>query len=242
MQEIGKDGLVMPLEHMQDNGGCRLWAPRFHVPAADDAGDDQTLLLREADHRIKNSLSIVASMLMLQRVRIGDVEAAAALDDAVARIMAVADIHRALQISQRPGMVRIALTLRELCNQIGQMRSELDLRCTADDEIQMEARKAIPLSLVVSELLLNAVKYAYPPGVPGVITVASRRVDGVLLITVADHGAGMPATTSSAGQIGEAMVRAFCKQLGADMDFRTPQKGGTVVSIRIPLRADGAPE
>ena len=152
----------MPLEHMQDNGGCRLWAPRFHVPAADDAGDDQTLLLREADHRIKNSLSIVASMLMLQRVRIGDVEAAAALDDAVARIMAVADIHRALQISQRPGMVRIALTLRELCNQIGQMRSELDLRCTADDEIQMEARKAIPLSLVVSELLLNAVKYRIP--------------------------------------------------------------------------------
>ena len=76
----------MPLEQMQDNGGCRQSAARFHVPAADDAGDDQTLLLREADHRIKNSLSIVANMLMLQRGRIGDVEAAAALDDAVARI------------------------------------------------------------------------------------------------------------------------------------------------------------
>lgn len=232
----------MPLEQMQDNGVCRLSAPRFHVPAADDVGDAQTLLLREADHRIKNSLSIVASMLMLQRGRIADVEAAAALDDSVARIMAVADIHRALQVSERPGMVSIAPTLRELCNQIGQMRSELDLRCTADDEIQMEAHKAIPLSLVVSELLLNAVKYAYPPGVPGVITVAGRRVDGVLLITVADHGAGMPAKTSSTGQIGQRMVRAFCRQLGAEMDFRTPQQRGTVVSIRIPLRADGAPE
>ena len=232
----------MPLEQTQDNGGCRLSTPRFHVPAADDAGDDQTLLLREADHRIKNSLSIVANMLMLRRGRIGDVEAAAALDDAVARIMAVAEIHRALQVSERPGMVRIALTLRELCNQIGQMRSELDLRCTADDEIQIEARKAIPLSLVVSELLLNAVKHAYPPGVRGVITLAGRRVDGVLLITVADHCVGMPATTSSTGQIGQAIVQAFCKQLGAEIDFRTPQRRGTVVSIRIPLPADGAPE
>ena len=66
----------MPLVQMQDNGGCRQSAPRFHLPAADDAGDDQTLLLREADHRIKNSLSIVANLLMLQRGRMilcGDV-------------------------------------------------------------------------------------------------------------------------------------------------------------------------
>jgi hypothetical protein len=53
--------------------------------------------------------------------------------------MAVADIHRALQVSERPGMVSIAPTLRELCNQIGQMRSELDLRCTADDEKAFQA-------------------------------------------------------------------------------------------------------
>ncbi|MDB5402147.1 MAG: hypothetical protein QOD93_527 [Acetobacteraceae bacterium] len=233
----------MALERIRDDRRFGLSAARFHDPAANDERDHQSLLLREADHRIKNSLSIVASMLMLQRARISDVEAVAALDDSVARIIAVADIHRALQVSNRPGMVRIASTLRELCYQIGHMRSELDLRCTADDEILIEARQAVPLSLIVSELLLNAVKYAYPPDVPGIITVGGRRIGGVLLITVADHGVGMPAKTSSAGHIGQTMVQAFCRQLGAAMDFNTlPPQRGTVVSIRIPLRADGAAE
>jgi two-component sensor histidine kinase len=227
---------------MQDDRRCGQSVAGFRASAADDGRDRHSLLLREADHRIKNSLSIVASMLMLQRGRISDVEAVAALDDSVARIMAIADIHRALQISERPGTVPIASTLRELCKQLGRMRSELDLRCTADDEILMEASHAIPLSLVVSELLLNAVKYAYPPGDPGVITVGGRLADGVLLITVADHGAGMPTEISSTDHLGQRMVRSFCRQLGAIIDFKTLPQRGTVVSIRVPLRPDGAPQ
>jgi two-component sensor histidine kinase len=230
----------MALEPMQDDRRGGQSAAGFRASAADDGRDRQSLLLREADHRIKNSLSIVASMLMLQRGRISDVEAVAALDDSVARIMAVADIHRALQLSERPGTVPIASTLRELCNQVGRMRSELDLRCMADDEILMEASHAIPLSLVVSELLLNAVKYAYPPGDPGVITVGGRLTDGVLLITVTDHGAGMPAAISSTDHLGQRMVRSFCQQLGAIIDFKTLPQRGTVVSIRVPLRPGGA--
>jgi two-component sensor histidine kinase len=232
----------MALKPMQDDRRCGQSAAGFRASAADDGRDRQSLLLREADHRIKNSLSIVASMLMLQRGRISDVEAVAALDDSVARIMAVADIHRALQTSERPGTVPIASTLRELCNQVGRMRSELDLRCMADDEILMEASHAIPLSLVVSELLLNAVKYAYPPGDPGVITVGGRLTDGVLLITVTDHGAGMPTAISSTDHLGQRMVRSFCQQLGAIIDFETLPQRGTVVSIRVPLRPDGAPQ
>jgi two-component sensor histidine kinase len=232
----------MAFEPMQDDRRCGQSTAGFRASAANDGRDPQSLLLREADHRIKNSLSIVASMLMLQRGRISDVEAVAALDDSVARIMAVADIHRALQISERPGTVPIASTLRELCNQLGRMRSELDLRCMADDEILMDASQAIPLSLVVSELLLNAVKYAYPPGDPGVITVGGRLADGVLLITVADHGAGMPTAISSTDHLGQRMVRSFCRQLGAIVDFKTLPQRGTVVSIRVPLRRDAAPQ
>jgi two-component sensor histidine kinase len=233
----------MALELLRDDRRCGQSAAGFRASAADDGRDRQSLLLlREADHRIKNSLSIVASMLMLQRGRVSDVEAVAALDDSVARIMAIADIHRALQISARPGSVPIASTLRELCNQLGRMRSELDLRCTADDEILMEASQAIPLSLVVSELLLNALKYAYPPGDPGVITVGGRLTDGVLLITVTDHGAGMPTAISSTDHLGQRMVRSFCQQLGAIIDFRTLPQRGTVVSIRVPLRPDSAPQ
>jgi two-component system, chemotaxis family, sensor kinase Cph1 len=223
----------MALEPMQDDGRCGQSAAGFRASAANDGRDRQSLLLREADHRIKNSLSIVANMLMLQRGRISDVEAVAALDDSVARIMAVADIHRALQISECPGTVPIASTLRELCNQVGRM---------ADDEILLEASRAIPLSLVVSELLLNAVKYAYPPGDPGVITVGGRLTDGVLLITVTDDGAGMPTAISSTDHLGQRMVRSFCQQLGAKIDFKTLPQRGTVVSIRVPFRPGGAPQ
>jgi chemotaxis family two-component system sensor kinase Cph1 len=232
----------MALEPMQDDRRCGQSAAGFRASAADDGRDRQSLPLREADHRIKNSLSIVASTLKLQRERISGVEAVAALDDSVARIMAVADIHRALQICERPGTVPIASTPRELCNRLGRMRSELDLGCMADDEILMEASHAIPLSLVVSELLLNAVKYAYPPGDPGVITVGGRLTDGVLLITVTDHGAGMPTAISSTDHLGQRMVRSFCQELGATIDFKTLPQRGTVVSIRVPLRPGGAPQ
>lgn len=230
----------MVLELIQDDRDCDLPEVRPRPPAADAGHDDRNLLLREADHRIKNSLSIVASMLRLQRRRVSDAEAVAALDDAVTRIMAVADIHRALQASETPGTVPIASTLRQLCSQLSRMRSELDLRCTADDDILMEAERAIPLSLAVNELLLNAVKYAYPPGEPGVIVLGGRQVDGGVLVTVADHGGGMPTTISSGSHFGQDMVRLFCRQLGAALDFRTAPTRGTVVTIRVPLRADNA--
>jgi N-ethylmaleimide reductase len=212
---------------------------RLDSPIADDARDHPNLLLREADHRIKNSLSIVASMLMLQRRRVSDAEAVAALDNAVARVMAVADIHQMLLAGERPEAVPFALTLRELCSRLGRVRPELDICCTVDDSLLMEARRAVPISLMVGELLLNSMKYAYPPGVPGIITLGARLEDGTILLTVADQGSGIP-TTAAQDHFGQNMVQAFCRQLGGTIDVRTAPNRGTIVSIHLPLRVGNA--
>ena len=199
--------------------------------------DHQNLLLQEADHRIKNSLAIVAAQLKLQRARVSDVEAKSALDDSVTRIMAVADIHRALQAGNRLGAVPIALTLQELCAQVGRIRPELDLSCVADDDILIDISRAVPLNLAVSELLLNALKYAYLPGERGHIAVNGRLADGTLLVTVSDHGAGMVATAPSERNFGQIMVDTICAQLGGVFEIETAPGRGTVASIRVPLPA-----
>jgi two-component sensor histidine kinase len=212
---------------------------RLDSPIAEDARDHQNLLLREADHRIKNSLSIVASMLMLQRRRVSDAQAITALDDAVERVKAVADIHHMLQAGERPEAISFASTLRGLCSRLGRVRPELDICCTVDDSLLMEARRAVPITLMVGELLLNSMKYAYPPGVPGIIALGARLEGGTILLTVADHGSGIPITAAQ-DHFGQNMVRAFCRQLGGAIDVRTAPNQGTIVSIHLPLRVGDA--
>src|SRR5690349_11594426 len=111
---VSRTGLVMVVEPLRDDPQYGPMTIQLDSAVADDARDHQNLLLREADHRIKNSLSIVANMLILQRGRISDSEAVAALDDAVARVMAVADIHQMLLASERPDTIPFATTLRGL--------------------------------------------------------------------------------------------------------------------------------
>jgi two-component sensor histidine kinase len=238
--------VTVTLQFRQDARQRAPAAASAHRPSIEDAPreipDHWDLLLQEADHRIKNSLSLVASMLRLQRSRLSDTAAMAALDDAAARIMAVADIHRALQAGQRTSLLPIAATLHLLCEQLGQMRPGVVIRCTADDALVIEATEAMPLNLAVNELLLNAVKHAYPPDEPGLITVDARRSGDGLLVTVADHGAGMSVARPPLRRLGQELVHSFCEQLGAELQFVSSPGQGTFASIRIPLQTANLPE
>jgi two-component system, sensor histidine kinase PdtaS len=201
--------------------------------------ETQALLIREADHRIKNSLQLVASLLTLQRSRLTDTDAADALADAIARVRAVAQAHRALHRSSDLRTLAFGQMLRDICSHTGQLNPAISIECTAEDELEIDAERAIPLGLAVSELLTNAIKHAYPEGQPGTVQVTATTDNGHLEITVSDQGVGMSPESGERATMGATIVRSLAKQVGAELRLSTALGHGSSIVLRMP-RQGGA--
>ncbi|MGG5820704.1 sensor histidine kinase [Falsiroseomonas sp. HW251] len=211
-----------------------------------DAVAQMELLQREADHRIKNSLQLVASILRVQRGRVKDETAAALLEEAMARITAVAQAHAALQRSPDLGAADMGRMIAELCGFVGRLDPAIPVVCEREGDTFLDVARAIPLGLVVTELLTNAVRHAYPAGQGGTVRVrVVRAADGWLEVEVRDHGVGMEEAAGAKGSLGRELVRSLAQRIGAELATRTAPGQGTAVVLRIPPEAEpsgGAPE
>jgi two-component sensor histidine kinase len=196
------------------------------------------LLQREADHRIKNSLQLVVSVLRVQRDRVQDSQAVALLDEALARIAAVAEAHAALQRSPDLRDAEAGRMLEELAGFVGRLDPAVTIRCTRSGDTRLEVERAIPLGLLVTELLTNAVRHAYPGRAGGVVELrVAGREGGALQVTVADRGVGM-AKAPGPGSLGQELVRAMAAKIGAEVATRSVPGAGTEVTLTIPRGAE----
>lgn len=200
----------------------------------------QRLLIREADHRIKNSLQLVASLLTLQRSRLTDADATAALNDAIARVQAIAQAHRALHRSADLRTLAFGQMLHDLCNHVGQLNPALTIECTAEEDLELDAERAIPLGLVVSELLTNAMKHAYPEGQPGTVRASAVLANGYLEVVIADQGVGMPPGCDQTNSLGATIIRSLAKQVGAELRVSSEQEQGATALLRLPAQTGTA--
>jgi two-component sensor histidine kinase len=198
--------------------------------------DSHEALLREADHRVKNSLQLVASLLTLQRGRLADPQAVAALDDAIARVHAVARSHRALAQGRDLRTLPLDEMLGDLCAHIGQLSAPVKVECSVSAGLEMDTERAIPLGLIVSELLTNAVRHAYKEGESGVVRVAGAMRDRSISIVVSDCGDGIAAMISSGHSLGITIVHALVRQIGARMDVLAVPGEGTRITLLVPRR------
>lgn len=194
------------------------------------------LLLREADHRIKNSLQMVVSLLSMQRSRLPDNEAAAAIDDAIGRVRAVAEAHRALHQSRDLKTISFDQMLRDLCRHTGQLSPTTAIACNAEADLEIDAERAIPLGLVVTELLTNAIRHAYPDGVAGTIEVRAERTPGHLEVSVTDRGGGIDPGAAPARTLGTSIVQALSRQIGLETRTVSAPGQGTAVTLRLPTK------
>jgi two-component sensor histidine kinase len=200
-----------------------------------DALDMQKVLRQEADHRIKNSLQLVVSLLTLQQSRVTAPEAAEALVGAIARVRAIAEAHRALQQSTDQSAVSLGGMLQHLCEQITQLDPLIEVRCRADEDIKLDTDRAIPLALIVTELLTNASRHAYPEDHSGMVEAEARIIDDTLQITVTDRGVGIGARgTEPEGTLGTSIVHALARQVGAEINVSSGAGQGTTVQVRLP--------
>lgn len=209
----------------------------------------QDLLAREMSHRVKNSLAIVASLLALQArsAEAGpDGEAVrAALIDARSRVEAIAGVHDQLwrqgdgEGDAVPGEIDLAPFLQTLTANLQSGAPRHRLVCTVAP-LRIAADLAIPIGLLVNELVTNAIKYAYPEAsrpAGGEIRVRTALAEGRLVLDVADDGVGLPEDFDIARatrSLGMRVIANLGRQLGATLT--TPRDGpGAHFHLAVPL-------
>ncbi len=197
----------------------------------------QKILLKEINHRVKNSLQIVSSMLTLQIGSDANTEIQQRLMEASSRISAVARVHDRLYKSDEFEVVELGGYLRELCDDLNGAISGCSVEVAAADGIRVATDRAISLGLITSELITNAVKHAYPEQANGKIHVRlARRDAGHIELSVSDDGVGMPRNIDAreAESLGMRIVRAFARQLNAEFSV-CERKPGSGFLIVMPL-------
>ncbi len=214
---------------------------RLREDALREALNARDVLMHEADHRIKNSLQLVVSLLRLQISRIADPDAKNALEAAISRVTAIADAHRALQRSPDLRSIEVGSMLVDLCDRVGSLNPALTVRCDADLDLSMDADQAIPLGLLVSEVMTNALRHAYRPGQAGEVNLVARTSAGYLELTIADGGVGLPAIQGRRG-LGSTLISGLARQIGATVETRGSPGAGTTFSLRMKLPDAGAAE
>lgn len=202
------------------------------------AVEQKEMLLKEVNHRVKNSLQLVASLLNLQRSRIRDQEARRQFEEAAQRINAVAQIHQRLYRDEHLDRVAIDRFLDELCADLGRIGRAHNVVVRHDSEpCYLATDRVIPVALIVNELITNAFKYSFPDGRGGVIRVGCRQDGEALLVTVADEGAALPAgfDPSATGGLGMKMIAALARQLRGTIEVEH-MPAGKVFSLHVPLQ------
>ena len=192
-------------------------------------------LLQEMQHRVANSLQIIASILMLKARAVASEETRQHLRDAHQRVMSVAEVQAHLHASGGVERIEVGGYLTKLCASLAKSMigedQPINLEVVADDG-EIGSDKAVSIGLIVTELLINAVKYAFPAGKPDARVVVTYKSGGDdWILTVADNGVGKTpdAAPGEHGGLGTVIVDALVKQLGATMKVQSV--GGVSVSI-----------
>lgn len=209
----------------------------------DDLVRQKEVLLQEVQHRVANSLQIIASVLLQSARKVASVESRAHLTEAHNRVLSVAQVQRQLSLTQ-VGDVALKPYLTQLCNSIAasmvadheQLRIEV-----GGDGSTVDAEVSVSVGLIVTELVINALKHAFPKGRKGVVSVDYQSRSEGWELAVSDDGVGMPKTRGTAESgLGTAIVTALASQLAASITVEDLAPG-TKVSVKH-LEAGTDPE
>ena len=195
----------------------------------------QAVLLREVNHRVANSLQLIASLVHMQVGAVSDAAARSALGDTETRISAIMQIHRRLYTSDDVQFVDMEAYLEGLIAELQQSLSATDcrrpIRLTAEP-VRLDTDKAVALGVVVAELVTNACKYAYPEGEDGEVRVALAKVASHadegrrLSLVVEDDGVGIVEGLAAKGTgLGQKVIAAMAKSLNSRVEFDRAHRG-----------------
>ena len=205
---------------------------------------EKTLLLNEVHHRVKNNLQIVASLLSLQSGRVSEPALVELMAESEGRVRAMALMHQVLYERKDFANVELKVYLDRLATLLAQIHSAARRKIVVTveaDDLTMGLTRAIPLGLVVNELLSNAFKHAFDERTGGQVQVELRALDGQdARLSVSDNGRGLPEDWQSAGTLGMQIVTLLSEQIGATLDVT--RQPGARFELRFKLRENAATE
>ena len=200
--------------------------------------DRHQVLLKEVNHRVKNSLQVVSAMLQLQANAVGDQAVSERLNEAASRVNAVGRAYERLAYNADYENIDLIEYLREIIGDLELTVAPCEIQFDAPEAIQFAADRAILVGLIVNELVSNAGKYAYPDCPSGTILVRVllQSDNQAIVMSVQDEGVGLPPGFDSATskRLGTRLVNALAKQLGGELTLPTSPLG-TNFTLLIPL-------
>lgn len=203
-----------------------------------DALEAKTALLHEVDHRVKNNLQMVSSLILMQARAIPDENIRQSLQDMLSRVEALSTVHRRFYQSEDVARFDVGDFLRDLVRDVvaasrfknTETRFELD-------SVDIASSRAAPLALIVNELVTNALKHAFDGMDHPVLTTRIAKAGDAIVIDIEDNGVGM-GEVDGAASFGTKLIRSLGRQLKAEISW-DENDPGTRATIKMPK--DDAP-
>lgn len=209
--------------------------------ALEKANQDVQTLLKEMHHRVKNNLQIVSSLLNLQANAESDQHLVSVLQHSRERIHTISKLHESLYSKENIFEINIKDYLKEIIESRIEMQEGSGLHITFEfdcPDVNLDVAKAVPVGLLINELVTNSVKHAFVGRTKGRISCKiSRENEGELTIEYGDNGIGMPKgheTAHNGKKIGELLIESFIEQLNATSKLASSNQG-VQYSIVMPL-------
>ena len=207
--------------------------------------DQLETLLREVNHRIKNTLNVAASLLALQASMSRSEETQTALDEAAARIKSMALLYTRLHFSSDLEEVDLGAYIDTVLDYLaeGSVGPRPIEVARSLESLAVSARRASHIGIVINELFTNACKYAFPEGRSGKVEVVAKAEGEGILVEVADDGIGLPAgfdLERNAG-FGLSVASSLARDLGGSLTAKSDAEGA-VFSLRLPFGLEGGGE
>jgi PAS domain S-box-containing protein len=204
--------------------------------------EQRELLLRELNHRVKNNLQMVSSLLNLQAARMDDPAAKEQFRKAIDRVQAVGDIHARLYQGDQLGVIDFDQYLQDLCARLRESMLEgRSIQLVVETEsLTLDIDRAIPLGLIVNELVTNAIKHAFADVAFGQIDVSLKKggAGELLRLTIADNGRGIGQDAVRAG-LGSRLVEGLMQQVGGTLERKDDE--GARYEIVVPDQSARSP-
>ena len=186
---------------------------------------ENELLLKEIHHRVKNNLQVISSLLNMQSRSVKDTVVRSAIRESQARVQSMSLIHQKLYRGKNLAAIEMKGYLQTLAdNLIDAYMEEEEVEVKVDmQQLELDVDYAIPLGLIVNELITNSLKYAFPKQKKGAIEIKMKQNQDKIILEIGDNGVGEKAATvkKDGGGFGSELIELLTMQLKGKLDLST---------------------
>ncbi|NGP75823.1 PAS domain S-box protein [Balneolaceae bacterium YR4-1] len=197
---------------------------------------EKEILLSEIHHRVKNNLAVISGLLQMQIWETDDHAAETALKDSQLRVQSIALVHEKLYQSENLSYIQFDYYIRDLLQAISSTYVDTHLSVNIETELEdiiLNINQAIPCSLLLNELIVNAYKHAFDTGVGGNIYVKTRKNDDTIHLYVKDNGIGLPEDfdLEEANSLGMTLINTLTQQLNGEINMKN--ENGAIFEVNF---------